>query len=694
VVGLTVRIPSPTIHIVVKRPRLGDGYSVVAASDDHTTPGPHVTKPVVLIAEELSPATIDALGPDFEIRDVDGADRSALLPALADVDAVLIRSATKMDAEAIAAAPKLKVIARAGVGLDNVDVPAATKAGVMVVNAPTSNITSAAELAVGLLLASARNIAPANQALKSGAWKRSKYGGVELLDKTVGVVGFGRIGQLVADRLRGFGVELLAYDPYVSAQKAAHHGARLVSLDELLSSSDFITIHLPKNAETLGLIGKEALTKVKSNVHIVNAARGGIVDEEALYSALKEGRVAGAGLDVYAKEPCTDSPLFELDQVVCTPHLGASTDEAQEKAGISVATSVRLALAGELVPDAVNVQGGVIAEDVKPGLPLAEKLGRIFTALAGEVAVRLDVEVYGEITQHDVKVLELSALKGVFADVVEGSVSYVNAPLLAQERGLVHDPAAGGVDDADRRLHLVQGLVSDETEGLRGLGQVHGDEVGDFQQLVERQHLDAHLRGTRGLHVGVVRDDLHPEGGHALGDQDADAAEADDTEGLLAELDARVLVPLPLAVLQRGVGLRDVAGGGDEQAAGELGGGDDVGGRGVDDHHAGLGGGGDVDVVQAHTGAGDDLQLLGRGDGLGVHLGGGADEDGVDVGDRGQQLRPVGAVDVPDLEVRAERVHRGGRQLFGDEYDRFRAHVGPHKSSADGRPDGRRRWRG
>ena len=171
-------------------------------------------------------------------------------------------------------------------------------------------------------------------------------------------------------------------------------------------------------------------------MRIVNAARGGIVDEEALASALKEGRVAGAGLDVYAKEPCTDSPLFEFDQVVATPHLGASTDEAQEKAGIAVAKSVRLALAGELVPDAVNVQGGVIAEDVRPGLPLAEKLGRIFTALAGEVAVRLDVEVYGEITQHDVKVLELSALKGVFEDVVDETVSYVNAPLFAQERGV------------------------------------------------------------------------------------------------------------------------------------------------------------------------------------------------------------------------------------------------------------------
>nr|WP_202881359.1 phosphoglycerate dehydrogenase [Pedococcus badiiscoriae] len=397
-----------------------------------------------MIAEELSPATIDALGPDFEVRHVDGADRDALLPALADVDAVLIRSATKMDAEAIAAAKALKVIARAGVGLDNVDVPAATQAGVMVVNAPTSNITSAAELAVGLLLSTARNIAPANQALKAGAWKRSKYGGVELLDKKVGVVGFGRIGQLVAERLKGFGMEILAYDPYVSAQRAGQLGAQLVTLDELLEQSDFITVHLPKNAETVGLIGKEALTKVKPTVRIINAARGGIVDEAALAEALRDGRVAGAGIDVFATEPTTESPLFEHESVVVTPHLGASTDEAQEKAGVSVAKSVRLALGGDLVPDAVNVSGGAVPEEVRPGIALVEKLGRIFTSLAGSVPVQLDVDVKGEITEFDVSIWTLAALKGLFNGVTEGPVTYVNAPLLAEQRGcevrLLTDP--------------------------------------------------------------------------------------------------------------------------------------------------------------------------------------------------------------------------------------------------------------
>ncbi|MCA1782696.1 MAG: phosphoglycerate dehydrogenase [Dermatophilaceae bacterium] len=405
-----------------------------------------MTKPVVLIAEELSPATLDALGPDFEVRQCDGANREELLPALADVDAVLIRSATKMDAEAIAAAKRLKVIARAGVGLDNVDTPAATKAGVMVVNAPTSNITSAAELAVGLLLACARNIAPANEALKGGAWKRSQYGGVELLDKTVGVVGFGRIGQLVSERLKGFGMEILAYDPYASAQRAGQIGAQLVSLDELLAQSDFITIHLPKNAETLGLIGADALAKVKPTVRIINAARGGVLDEEALAEAIREGRVAGAGLDVFATEPTTESPLFGFESVVVTPHLGASTEEAQEKAGVAVARSVRLALSGDLVPDAVNVDGGLVPEEVRPGIALVENLGRIFTAIAGACPVQLDVDVKGEITEHDVSIWKLSALKGLFMDISGDPVTYVNAPLMAAERGcevrLLTDPNA------------------------------------------------------------------------------------------------------------------------------------------------------------------------------------------------------------------------------------------------------------
>lgn len=395
-----------------------------------------MSKPIVLIAEELSPATIDALGPDFEIRHCDGADRGSLLSAITNADALLVRSATQVDAEALAAAKNLKVVARAGVGLDNVDVKAATQAGVMVVNAPTSNIVSAAELAVGLLLATARNIAPANQVLKGGTWARSKYTGVELQDKVVGVVGLGRIGMLVAQRLSAFGMQIIAFDPYVQPARAAQLGIKMMSLDELLAQADFITIHLPKTAETVNLIDAEALQKVKPTVRIINAARGGIVNEADLAQAIAEGRVAGAGIDVFAKEPTTESPLFAFESVVVTPHLGASTDEAQEKAGIAVAKSVRLALSGELVPDAVNVQGGVLAPSVKPYLSLAERLGAIAATLAPAPVARVAVEVSGELSSEDVRVLELSSLKGVFAALVDDPVSYVNAPLLAKERGV------------------------------------------------------------------------------------------------------------------------------------------------------------------------------------------------------------------------------------------------------------------
>jgi D-3-phosphoglycerate dehydrogenase len=396
-----------------------------------------VAKPVVLIAEELSSATLDALGPDFEVRNCDGANRAELLAALgAGVDAVLIRSATKMDAEAIAAAKGLKVIARAGVGLDNVDIPAATAAGVMVVNAPTSNIVSAAELAISLLLASARFISPAHAALKAGKWARSKYTGAELFEKTLGVVGFGRIGQLVAHRMQAFGMNVVAYDPYLQPAKAAQLGVELVELDDLLKRSDFITIHLPKTKETANLIGVEALKKVKKEVRIINAARGGVLDEAALYDAITEGRVAGAGLDVYVTEPCTDSPLFQLDQVVATPHLGASTDEAQERAGIAVAVSVRKALAGELVPDAVNVKGGAIHDEIRPSLPLVEKMAQIATAIAGETPVSMDITVKGDISGHDSSILAISALKGALVASGCEDVTYVNAPGLATERGV------------------------------------------------------------------------------------------------------------------------------------------------------------------------------------------------------------------------------------------------------------------
>jgi D-3-phosphoglycerate dehydrogenase len=454
-------------------------------------------KPVVLIAEELSPATLEALGPDFEVRNCNGADRTELLAALGKgVDAVLIRSATKMDAEAIAAAKGLKVIARAGVGLDNVEIPAATAAGVMVVNAPTSNIVSAAELAIGLLLASARFISPAHAALRNGKWARSKYTGAELFEKTLGIVGFGRIGQLVAARMQAFGMDVVAYDPYLQPARAAQLNVRLVELDELLKISDFITIHLPKTKETANLIGTEALKKVKPTIRIINAARGGVLDEAALYEALKDGRVGGAGLDVFATEPCTDSPLFELDNVVATPHLGASTDEAQERAGIAVAVSVRKALSGELVPDAVNVKGGAIDQAVRPALPLVEKLAQVATALAGDRLASIDVEVRGEIAALDVSVLSSSALKGALIAMGAEDVTYVNAPNLATERGLTSVVTTDPDSPDHRNLVSVRAACADGTTVLVS-GTLMG--IRQIEKIVAIDKLDLDLKPTNNL---------------------------------------------------------------------------------------------------------------------------------------------------------------------------------------------------
>ena len=456
-----------------------------------------VAKPVVLIAEELSPATLDALGPDFEVRNCNGADRSELLVALSKgVDAVLIRSATKMDAEAISAAKGLKVIARAGVGLDNVEIPAATAAGVMVVNAPTSNIVSAAELAIGLLLASARSISPAHAALRGGKWARSKYTGAELFEKTLGIVGFGRIGQLVAHRMQAFGMDVVAYDPYLQPAKAAQLNVKLVELDELLKVSDFITIHLPKTKETANLIGTEALKKVKPTVRIINAARGGVLDESALYEALKNGKVAGAGLDVFATEPCTDSPLFTLDNVVATPHLGASTDEAQERAGIAVAISVRKALSGELVPDAVNVKGGVIFEAVRPILPLVEKLAQVATGLASDVIVSLDVEVRGEISALDVSVLSTSALQGGLIAMGCEDVTYVNAPNLAAERSVTSAVMTDPESPDHRNLVSVRAACADGSQVFVS-GTLMG--IKQTQKIVAIDKLDLDLKPTNNL---------------------------------------------------------------------------------------------------------------------------------------------------------------------------------------------------
>jgi len=462
-----------------------------------------VAKPIVLIAEELSPATVEALGPDFDVRTVDGTDRPALLSALSDASAILIRSATKVDEEAIAAAPQLKVIARAGVGLDNVDIKAATTAGVMVVNAPTSNIISAAELTVGHIISLSRFIPAAHASLAAGTWKRSKYTGTELYEKTVGIIGLGRIGALITARLQAFGMNVVAYDPYVTSARAQQLGVTLLTLDELLAQSDFITIHMPKTPETTGMISTEQFATMKPTAFIVNVARGGLIDEDALYAALKSQRIAGAGLDVFVSEPPLESPLLTLDNIILTPHLGASTDEAQEKAGVSVAKSVRLALGGELVPDAVNVAGGVIDPSVRPGIPLMEKLGQVFSGLASSPVTSIDVEVRGEIADFDVSVLKLAALKGIFSNIVSESVSYVNAPLLAEQRGVTVRLITETESEEYRNLLTIRGALSDGSQ-VSVSGTLTGTK--QTEKIVEINGYDVEVPFAKHLIVMIYTD--------------------------------------------------------------------------------------------------------------------------------------------------------------------------------------------
>jgi D-3-phosphoglycerate dehydrogenase len=392
----------------------------------------------VLVTEPLAARGIDAMrAAGLEVDERLGLDHDQLLDAVAGASALVIRSATQVDAEVLAAGGDLVVVGRAGIGLDNVDVAEATRRGIMVVNAPQSNVLSAAEHTLALLLAQARNVPQANADLKAGKWNRSRWEGVELHGKTLGVVGLGRVGVLVAQRAHAFGMRLTAYDPYVSPERARQLGVQLVpTVEELVAGADFVTVHLPKTPDTMGLIGADVLAKAKPGLRIVNTARGGIVDEAALADAVRDGRIAGAALDVFEREPTTESPLFELPSVVVTPHLGASTAEAQDKAGVTIAEQVILALQGEFVPFAVNVAATEASETVRPFLPLAERLGRLFTGLAGGAPEELVITYEGEIADYDCRVLTLAILKGVLAPVVDEPVSYVNAPQLATERGI------------------------------------------------------------------------------------------------------------------------------------------------------------------------------------------------------------------------------------------------------------------
>ena len=390
----------------------------------------------VLVREEIAEAGIRLLRErGFEV-DVD-AD-SDLAETIGRYDAIIVRSATKVTADLIQRADNLKVIGRAGVGIDNVDVEAATRRGIVVANAPESTVISAAEHTIGLLVALTRNIPQAHAALKQGRWERKTYGGVELADKTLGVLGFGRIGQQVARRAAGLGMRVVAYDPFVSPDRFRELGVERVEKEEdVYAAADFLTLHLPLTDETRASINAGAFAKMRDGVRIVNAARGDLVDEDDLLEALKSGKVGGAALDVFSTEPYS-GPLLQLDNVVATPHLAASTEEAQDRAGVIIAEQVAAALDGGLVTNAVNIPviGAEDLEVLGAYIPLAAKLGRLAMELAEGHVDELRLTYFGALAQYDTRLLTVAALNGAFQGRSDQPVNYVNAPMIAAERGV------------------------------------------------------------------------------------------------------------------------------------------------------------------------------------------------------------------------------------------------------------------
>ncbi len=478
--------------------------------------------PRILVTEKIADGGLERLrasGHEVDIQE--DLTPEGLLQAVVGAHALIIRSATMVTADVLAAGRDLIVVGRAGIGLDNVDTEAATAQGVMVVNAPQSNILTTAEHTMAMLLAQARNIPQAHAALVAGRWERSTWEGVELADKTLGIVGFGRIGKLVAQRASAFAMKVVAHDPFVAPERARQLGVELLSLDELIAVSDFLTLHVVKTPETLGMVGKDLLAKAKPNLRIINVSRGGVIDEDALAEAIRDGRIGGAAIDVFATEPTTTSPLFDLPQVVVTPHLGASTVEAQDKAGDTIAEQVGLALAGEFVPFAVNVSAAEASSTVRPFLPLAERLGEMYAALSGSVPDVLEVAYEGQLADSDTRILTLSVLKGVFGRVSEEPVSYVNAPRLAAERGIEVRESSSSTSHDYVNLVTIRGgghAIGGTLVGLRGEARIvmvddHSVDVPPANNMlvVRNDDVPGMISAVTGVlgDAGVNIDDMH-----------------------------------------------------------------------------------------------------------------------------------------------------------------------------------------
>ncbi|MFW6113560.1 MAG: phosphoglycerate dehydrogenase [Actinomycetota bacterium] len=447
----------------------------------------------ILIKEKISQRGVEFLEEGFEVTYAPDMGWEEFMSCIGEYDALIVRSSTKVDAGVIEAGKNLKVIGRAGVGVDNIDLDAASKRGIMVINAPQSNIISAAEQTMALLFAMCRNLPEAVNSLRQGQWERGRFQGVELYHKVMGIIGLGRIGTLVAQRCQSFGMQVIAYDPYVSGDRARKEGVELVSrLDDLIEQADFITVHLPKTSETFHMLGREEFAKMKEGVRVLNVARGGVIDEQALYEALESGKVAGAGLDVFENEPATENPLVGHPRVVPTPHLGASTREAQDRAGVMIAEQVYAALNGEFVPNVINMQiPREMEEIVRLYMPLAEKLGLLLTHLVEGNVDEIEIEYLGGLAEHETGVLTVAVIKGFLDKVVFEPVNYVNAPIFARERGLA-----------------VREARSERTRDYVNLLKVHGRRDGD--EVVVGGTLVGLSKTERFVHVYEYDIDLGP----------------------------------------------------------------------------------------------------------------------------------------------------------------------------------------
>ncbi|MCS6815130.1 MAG: phosphoglycerate dehydrogenase [Cyanobacteria bacterium] len=433
--------------------------------------------PKVLISDPIDQAGIDVLSQVAQVDIKTKLSEDELVKLIPDYDALMIRSGTKVTAKVIEAGKLLKIIGRAGVGVDNVDVPAATRRGILVVNSPEGNTIAAAEHAIAMMLALSRYIPEANQSVKAGEWKRTAFVGVEVYKKTLGIVGLGKIGAHVATVARAMGMRLLAYDPYVSTERAEQLGCRLVDLDLLLRESDYVTLHIPKTPETQHLINADAIATMKPTARIINCARGGIIDEAALAEALKAGKIAGAALDVYEIEPLeAESPLRSLTkEIVLTPHLGASTEEAQINVAIDVAEQIRDVLLGLPARSAVNIPGlsPEVMQRLRPYLQLAETLGNMLGQLAGGRVDYLNIRLQGELASNDSQPVVVAALKGLLSQALQERVNYVNASLEAKERGIrVIETRDASIRDYTGSIHLA-------TKGSQGEHSVTGALLGD-----------------------------------------------------------------------------------------------------------------------------------------------------------------------------------------------------------------------